>query len=74
MDDRANGDQTWIDLPMCMPVNVVSGNASIKTSYTAMQNDAGQPGLQKCGVFEVVSIALYDGNGDWFGVPGLLLQ
>jgi hypothetical protein len=53
IDDRANGDQTWVDFPACFSVTLMGGdNASVGAvyySYTDLLNTSRNPVWQSAG-------------------------
>jgi len=69
-DDRANGDMTVIDFPAPFPFTLSNGSASLKTSANVLLNGIGQPGLPPCANIEVVSIGVFDENGNQFANLG----
>lgn len=71
--DRVAGPLTMADVSIAIPFTLQDGKATVKSSFNAALNAAGQPGLPACATAEIASITVFDENGTLFGSAGAWL-
>ncbi len=72
-NDRLNGDLTLVDVAWSVPVALVNGKASLKSSLNFARDLVGAAPLPRCASLEVASIQVLDPNGAVFAVPGIFI-
>jgi hypothetical protein len=72
-DPSDDAPMTLVDLTLVEDLVLSNGSARIDTSFDAMLNAIGHPGLPHCASVEIVAIELVDENGATFAQPGVWL-